>query len=222
MFAYCLNNPVTGYDPTGEWDWASIGSGISHLATGLAAVAAGALVIIAGAPVAMTAVAAVTIGAGMLATANGCASIQQGVTGNNFVRDTVFHGNQHAYDIYAGVVDTAAAIGTAICTTHFQTKCTMKGAVPGTEGTTTLHPGQQLDRYGSSYGRYLTDPGTSADALALTPGNTGKLTSYVVKKPLTLSTGVVAACEWGGGGGFQYFSWMSVNRLVQFGYLAPI
>ena len=41
--------------------------------------------------------------------------------------------NQHAYDIYAGVVYTAAAIGTAICTTHFQTKCTMKGAVPGDE-----------------------------------------------------------------------------------------
>jgi RHS repeat-associated protein len=21
MFAYCLNNPITGYDPTGTWDW---------------------------------------------------------------------------------------------------------------------------------------------------------------------------------------------------------
>ena len=140
--------------------------------------------------------------------------LQQSVTGDNFVRDTVFNGNQTAYDIYSGVTETVAAVGAAVCGNYLSTNCTMKGAVPGTEGKVTLEAGTTLDRYGSQYGRYLTDSGTSINQLALTPGNSCNLTTYVVNRPFTFRTGVVASCAWGSGGGVQYFSWMSVKRLV--------
>lgn len=81
-------------------------------------------------------------------------------------------------------------IGTAVCGNYLRNTCSMKGAVPGTEGKTTFHPGQQIDRYGSEYGRYLTDPGTAADQLALSPGNTGTYSSYIVNKPFSVSTGL--------------------------------
>ena len=222
LFAYCGNNPVMGYDPYGTFDFWGFAKGVGRIVTGIAAVAAGVAVCVAGAPVAMIAVAAVTITAGVLTAVNGAADIQQSVTGNNFVRDTVFNGNQTAYDVYSGVKETVAAVGTAVCGNYLSTNCTMKGAVPGTEGKVTLEPGTTLDRYGSQYGRYLTDPGTSINQLALTPGNSCNLTTYVVNRPFTFRTGVVAPCAWGPGGGVQYFSWMSVQRLVQFGFLTPI
>ena len=221
-YAYCGNNPVMGYDPYGTFDFWGFAKGIGRIVTGIAAVAAGVAVCVAGAPVAMIAVAVVTITAGVLTAVNGAADIQQSVTGNNFVRDTVFNGNQTAYDVYSGVTETVAAVGTAVCGSYLSTNCTMKGAVPGTEGKVTLEPGTTLDRYGSQYGRYLTDPGTPINQLALTPGNSCNLTTYVVNRPFTFRTGVVAPCAWGPGGGVQYFSWMSVQRLVQFGFLTPI
>ena len=222
LFAYCGNNPVMGYDPYGTFDFWGFAKGVGRIVTGIAAVAAGVAACVVGAPVAMIAVAAVTITAGVLTAVNGAADIQQSVTGNNFVRDTVFNGNQTAYDVYSGVTETVAAVGTAVCGNYLSTNCTMKGAVPGTEGKVTLEPGTTLDRYGNQYGRYLTDPGTSINQLALPPDNSCNLTTYVVNRPVTFRTGVVSQCKWGPGGGVQYFSWMSVQRLVQFGFLTPL
>ena len=154
LYAYCGNNPVMGYDPYGAFDLWGFAKGVGRIVTGIGAVAAGVAVCIAGAPVAMIAVAAVTITAGVLTTVNGTADIQQSVTGNNFVRDTVFNGNQTAYDVYSGVTETVAIVGTVICGSYLSTNCTMKGAVSGTEGKVILEPGTTLDRYGSQYGRY--------------------------------------------------------------------
>lgn len=95
-------------------------------------------------------------------------------------------------------------------------------AVPGTEGQVTLEPGTTLDRFGNQYGRYLTDPGTPIDKLAVSPNNSCKLTTYIVNKPITFKTGIVDSCAWGPGGGFQYFFWMSVKRLVQYGFLTQL
>ena len=39
MFAYCGNNPVTAYDPTGEWSWGGVLAGLATIAVGVAAVA---------------------------------------------------------------------------------------------------------------------------------------------------------------------------------------
>ena len=37
MFAYCGNNPVMGYDPTGHVDWGEFLSGVSLLSVGITA-----------------------------------------------------------------------------------------------------------------------------------------------------------------------------------------
>ncbi|MBR5786367.1 MAG: DNRLRE domain-containing protein [Clostridia bacterium] len=214
LFAYCGNNPVMGYDPYGTFDFWGFAKGVGRIVTGIAAVAAGVAVCVAGAPVAMIAVAAVTITAGVLTAVNGAADIQQSVTGNNFVRDTVFNGNQTTYDVYSGVTETVAAVGTAVCGKYVSSECVMKGSVPGTEGSMKLEPGMTLDRYGSQFGRYLTDPGTHYSLLDLPASNSLQLNSYRVLKSFRVSTGIVA-----NGGGFQYFSWMSVRRLIQFGFL---
>ena len=76
MFAYCSNNPVMGYDPTGEFDIWGFGKGASRIVTGITAVVVGAAVCIAGAPVAMLVVASLTITTGVLTVVNGSADIQ--------------------------------------------------------------------------------------------------------------------------------------------------
>ena len=39
LFAYCGNNPVMGYDPTGHWDWGGVVAGLAMIAASVAAVA---------------------------------------------------------------------------------------------------------------------------------------------------------------------------------------
>jgi len=214
LFAYCGNNPVMGYDPYGTFDFWGFAKGVGRIVTGIAAVAAGVAVCVAGAPFLTTIAAVATIATGALTIINGAADIQQSITGDNFVRDTVFNGNQADYDVYSRATEMAAVIGTAICGKYVSSKCFMKGAVPGTEGSMKLEPGMTLDRYGSQYGRYLTDPGTHYSLLDLPASNSLQLNSYRVLKSFRVSTGIVA-----NGGGFQYFSWMSVRRLIQFGFL---
>ena len=36
LFAYCNNNPVMGYDPTGNWDWGGVLVGAALIGTGVA------------------------------------------------------------------------------------------------------------------------------------------------------------------------------------------
>ena len=76
------------------------------------------------------------------------------------------------------MTETASVIGTAVCGNYLSTNCTMRGAVPG----------------------------TSINQLALTPGNSRDLTTYVVNRSFTFRTGIVPPCAWGPGGGCQYFS----------------
>ena len=40
LFAYCNNNPVMGYDPTGNWDWGGVLVGAGLMGTSIAAAAA--------------------------------------------------------------------------------------------------------------------------------------------------------------------------------------
>lgn len=130
MFAYCRNSPIINEDPTGDFDWGFLIKGAGRLVTGITAVVVGAAVCIAGAPVTMIVAAGVTIAAGALTVANGSADIQQAATGNNYIRDGVFNGNQSAYDVYSGAVETVTVIGTAVCGNYLRNTCTMKGATP--------------------------------------------------------------------------------------------
>ena len=123
LFAYCSNNPVMGFDPTGTWDWGAAISGAGLLSTGLTAVAAAATILTCGAaaPV-MVAVAAVTAAAGVLTTVNGVAEVVEAGTGYNVVRDGVFGGNSQAYETYKSATSTVAQIGTAICGSYYASK----------------------------------------------------------------------------------------------------
>lgn len=106
----------------------------------------------------------------------------------------------------------------------------MQGSQPGTIGKTRLARGTALDRYGNEYGRYLTDPNTPSNILALEPGKNRKLHKYIVTKPFKVKTATIADKYWmvegenilTYGGGKQYFTWRSVKRLVKFGYLREI
>ena len=60
MFAYCGNNPVMGYDPTGHWDWGGVITGLGIIAITTAIVATCGIATVAGA---LVAGAAITTGA---------------------------------------------------------------------------------------------------------------------------------------------------------------
>lgn len=115
-FAYCENDPVLGYDPNGTWSWTKFLKGVGRIATGVGAIVAGAMVIASGvALVPMLIVATITITAGVLTTVNGTADIVEAATDYNFVRDTIFQGDDKNYNIYARITESVAAIGSMIC-----------------------------------------------------------------------------------------------------------
>ena len=217
LYAYCRNNPVMGYDPNGTFDLWEFFRGAGNIVTGVLAIGAGAIVLIGGAPIGMLIIAGITVGAGVLTLNNGIADTVSSFTGYNYMSDGLFNGNTTAYNWYSGIISTVAGIGTAICGNFIKTEYFMRGATPGTEGKMTLQPGMELDRYGLKYGRFLTNPGTAPGQLNLPASNNLVLNHYKVLKPFKVATGIVD-----GGGGFQYFTWRSVHRLIQMGYLAII
>ena len=109
MFAYCGNNPVTGYDPAGTLDWGNLFKGSGWLAVGVTAIAVGVSVLTCG-------VAAPAIMAVAAATAvNGVSELGEAATGHNFMRDDVFRGNAKAYNTYAHTTAAVAEIDTMVC-----------------------------------------------------------------------------------------------------------
>ena len=212
LYAYCRN-----YDPNGTFDLWEFFRGVGNIVTGALAIVVGAIVLIGGAPIGMLIVAGITVGAGVLTLNNGIADIVGSFTGYNYMSDGLFNGNTTAYNWYSGITSTVAVIGTAICGDFIKKEYFMRGAAFGTEGKMTLQPGMELDRYGSKYGRFLTNPGTAPDQLSLPASNNLVLNHYKVLKPFNVATGIVD-----GGGGFQYFTWRSVHRLIQMRYLAII
>ena len=117
LYAYCGNDPVNRFDPTGhDWEWSSFWQGVGYLVTGIGAIVAGALVIASGvATWPMLLVAGITIGAGALTTINGTSEVVEAGTGYNFVEDTVFGGNSAAYNTYATITGTVATVGIIVC-----------------------------------------------------------------------------------------------------------
>ena len=214
---YCNDNPIMGYDPYGAFDFWGFFKGIGNIITGALAIFTGAIVLIGGAPIIMLIVAGITVVAGALTLNNGIADTIGSFTGYNYMLDGLFNGNNIAYNWYSGITSTIAGIGTAVCGYFIKTEYFMRGAKLGTEGKMTLQPGMELDRYGSKYGRFLTNPGTASTQLNLPFSNNLLLNHYRVVKPFKVATGIVD-----GGGGFQYFTWKSVHRLIQMGYLKII
>lgn len=87
--------------------------GIGRIATGVFAAIA---VITSGVALApMLFIAWVTLVAGGLTIANGIADIQQSINGNNYTRDSMFNGDQSKYNLYAGITEGIAIVGSIIC-----------------------------------------------------------------------------------------------------------
>ena len=118
MYAYCGNDPVNRFDPTGhDWEWSTFWSGLWMVGTAITAIALSVTTFGAGIPLAMSIIAGVTLGAGVLTGINGVATMIEAGTQYNFVRDGVFNGlgwSDSAYNVYAGVTEGVAMVGIMI------------------------------------------------------------------------------------------------------------
>lgn len=99
------------------------------------------------------------------------------------------------------------------------------GAVPGTEKTITLKPGDILGRYGEirNSSNFVTKPGADSNQLSLPPNtNPSIYQEFVVinEIPQTTQSEIM---PWGGaeGGGVQYELPMPINQLITDGYIVP-
>lgn len=116
MFTYCGNNPVMGYDPTGEWDWGKFINGVTMVATAALCVASVlASVASCGALSPLMFVAAtVTIAAAELYALEGVAEMIEAGTDHNFVRDDLLGGDEETYETSKVVLYSIMQIGTMI------------------------------------------------------------------------------------------------------------
>ena len=116
LFAYCGNNPITGYDPTGNFDFNKLIGGICLVLVGVAAVAAVAVSVAscgaAAAPVSMALIEAATAVAGYVTAVNGVSEIVESATGENPVRTIIFRGNREAYEDVTQIMAWIASAGT--------------------------------------------------------------------------------------------------------------
>jgi len=108
-----------GIDPEGTWtwDWNTFWTGLGMVLTAASAIALAIATFGAATPLAMTIIACVTLGAGVLTGINGAATMIEAGTQYNFVRDGVFNGlgwSDSAYNIYAGIVEGVAVVGSLI------------------------------------------------------------------------------------------------------------
>ena len=113
MLAYCGNNPVMGYDPTGTVDWGTFFSGASLLSVGITACVVAAAVVSGGACVPLLIAAGATFAAGGMTIANGAAEVIESTTNYNFMRDGVHKGDAQYYEKQKVFFETAAEVGTA-------------------------------------------------------------------------------------------------------------
>ena len=116
LFAYCGNNPITGYDPTGNFDFNKLIGGICLVLVGVAAVAAVAVSVAscgaAAAPASMALIEAATAVAGYVTAVNGVSEIVESATGENPVRTIIFRGNREAYEDVTQIMAWIASAGT--------------------------------------------------------------------------------------------------------------
>ena len=119
LYCYCGNNPIMYSDPSGyDWDWGAFWNGLLMVGTAITAITLSVTTFGAGIPLAMSIVAGVTLGAGVLTGINGVATIIEAGTDYNFVRDGLFNEvlglSDSTYEIYAGITEGVAAVGSMI------------------------------------------------------------------------------------------------------------
>ena len=119
LYAYCCNDPVNRFDPSGhDWEWSTFWTGLFMLGTAITAIALSVTTFGAGIPLAMSLVAGVTLGAGVLTGINGVATMIEAGTDYNFVRDGLFNDvlglSDSTYNIYASATEGVAAVGSMV------------------------------------------------------------------------------------------------------------
>ena len=89
--------------------------------------------------------------------------------------------------------------------------------------TVTLSPGTFIDRFGSDYGFYVCPAGIDYTSRSCAPGTEDKPYSvFVLKKPVDVQSGIIAAWFDEEGGGYQYFLPSSVMNLINDGSLRRV
>ena len=112
MFAYCGNNPVMGYDPTGAVDWGTFAEGAGLVSVGLTALVVAAAVVSGGACVPLLIAAGATFAAGGITLANGVAEVVESTTGYNYMRDGMYKGDEGFYESQKAIFEITAEVGT--------------------------------------------------------------------------------------------------------------
>ncbi len=206
LYAYCLNNPVMMTDETGNMPrW------LKWLLGGIALIGAVVLTVVTGG-----AVAPVLAGfAGSVLIGGIAQGAVTAISGGNFW-DGFLEGAADGA-LWGGIFAFAgASIG---ATKYF---ASVKGAVKGTKHLTTIQAGQQFERYGSLYGKYLTEVGTSISKLALPPTNSMVNTTLQATRKFRVYVSTIAPAFGSEGGGIQYIMRYPIAKLLKKGWLIII
>ena len=219
IYVYCGNNPVMNVDPSGtEWwnplSWFDNLSNIGKIIIGVVAfIGAVALTVATGGALAPM---FITLGIGLVSgTLIGGfgAVISSGGDWSQFGKGA-FDGFSDGM-LWGGIFALAGATFGAI---KYAVKG-RQGAIAGTTKMTTIKKGQTFDRFGSEYGKFITDVGTPASKLALPATNSGVKLTLQATKNFRVFTGIVADGFGGTGGGVQYVLRYSIKTLLEKGWL---
>ena len=219
LYAYCANNPVMATDPTGT-DWWNPFSWFDNVSNGLK--------IIMGTLLFMGAVGLTIFTGGFLtpvfigmALSVGLGTLIGGFSSVVFSGGDWSQFGQGAWDGFAdGVLwgGIFALAGATIGAIKYAVKGG-QGALAGTTKMITIKKGQMFDRFGSEYGRFITDVGTDISKLALPATNSGVKITLQATKNFRVFTGIIAPNFGGAGGGVQYVLRYSIKVLLKKGWL---
>ena len=224
LYAYCSNNPVMYVDPIGyspvwwnPFSWFDNVSNMGKILIGsVAFIGAVALTIVTGGALApMFITLGIGLASGTLIGGFG-AVISSGGDWSQFGKGA-FDGFSDGM-LWGGIFALAGATVGAI-------KYAVKGgqgAMAGTTKMTTIKKGQTFDRFGSEYGKFITDVGTPASKLALPATNSGVKMTLQATKNFRVFTGIVAEGFGGSGGGVQYVLRYSIKTLLKKGWLVIV
>jgi RHS repeat-associated protein len=247
-YAYANNNPVRYNDPTGHClilCTALIGGAVGAIvgAVGYTAYTAisgtefntSHMLLAAGGGAAAGALIGTGVGiaAGMSSAAATTAAVTGGGAATTATTTVLNATGGDPSDEIKAAAQAVQSVGSAVnsfpstITKAIQTYYPPNMGFSGAPKVTTLHPGELVSRYGSTYGSFLSPAGTPTWARSLPPGvEKMALNTYEVVKPIPNVLSGKAAEWWGQiGGGIQYYvgsqHGQNIQTLLNSGHLKP-